>query len=286
MKKFIMLISMTIILFPSKIVATSGFLRAATIKECEGNTYGQHGSDNHWHLAVKNENGSYSAKGDAIYTDPCPANSDIKENNNSETTNINTSQNNDTSLKEITINDEIISIKDTMEYKTREEKVDLKIKASDDNAKVEYNQIDNLKIGNNIINIKVIAQDGTEAKYVLIIAREEALNANTEIEVKIAGEKIAFDNYRYAMEVKNNVTELDIDYTLSSDKSIAKIEGNKDFVTGKNEVKILVTAENGDSQEYVIVVTKLDWFNSIIKVILGSSVVVAIIAFAKKIFKK
>ena len=39
-------------------------------------------------------------------------------------------------------------------------------------------------------------------------------------------------------------------------------------------------------QEYIIIVTKLDWFNSIIKIILGSSVVVAIIAFIKKIFSK
>ncbi len=288
MKKGLIYILITlIILFPINIKATSGSLKKDTIKECEGNLYGQHGDDNHWHLAIKNENGSYVAKGNALKSDPCPINNDNNTNNDQNVdNNIDVPKSNDSSLKKIIINNEKIDIKETMEYKTTAEKVTLDITANDEDAKVEYKKINNLELGNNIINISVTALDGSVTKYVLIIVREKPLDANTEIEVKINNEIIEFTDYKYTMEVKNNVESLDLDYSLNSETTKVTIEGNEKFVTGKNEVKITVTAENGDTQEYIITVTKLDWFNSLIKIILGSSVVVAIIAFVKKIFSK
>lgn len=282
MKKFLLLISIIIILVPYQVLATSGSLRKDTIKECEGNLYGQHGSDNHWHIAIKNENGSYSAKGDALKSDPCPLNN----NQNVDDKTVAIPKNNDSSLKEITIDNEKIDVGETMEYKTTKEKITLNIVANNELAKVEYDNINNLELGNNIINIKVTAEDTSVTKYVLIIVREKELDTNTDIQVKIDNEVIEFNDYKYTLEVKNNVDKLDIDYTLSSESAKVVIEGNEKFVTGKNEVKIIVTAENGDIQEYIITVTKLDWFNSIIKIILGSSVVVAIGAFLTKIFKK
>lgn len=282
MKKFLLLISIIIILVPYQVLATSGSLRKDTIKECEGNLYGQHGSDNHWHIAIKNENGSYSAKGDALKSDPCPLNN----NQNVDDKTVAIPKNNDSSLKEITIDNEKIDVGETMEYKTTKEKITLNIVANNELAKVEYDDINNLELGNNIINIKVTAEDTSVTKYVLIIVREKELDTNTDIQVKIDNEVIEFNDYKYTLEVKNNVDKLDIDYTLSSESAKVVIEGNEKFVTGKNEVKIIVTAENGDIQEYIITVTKLDWFNSIIKIILGSSVVVAIGAFLTKIFKK
>ncbi|MCI9433953.1 MAG: cadherin-like beta sandwich domain-containing protein [Bacilli bacterium] len=287
MKNFLTFISILFVLLPIRTLATSGFLRKDTIKECEGNLYGQHGSDNHWHIAIKNENGSYSATGDVLPNNPCPLNDE----NNTNSSNIDDKtvaipQNSDSSLKEIIIGNEKIDIKETMEYKTTKEKIALNIIANNEKAKVEYNKIDNLELGNNIVNIKVTAIDGNITKYVLIIVRERALDTNTGIEVKIAGETVEFADYKYNLEVKNSTNSLDIDYTLDSESSKVIIEGNEKFVTGKNEVKIIVTAEDGTKQEYIIIVTKLDWFNSIIKIILGSSVVVAIIAFIKKIFSK
>ena len=288
MKKFLLLISMIIILIPYKVLATSGFLRKDSVKECGGNLYGQHGSDNHWHIAILNENGSYSAQGDAFATDPCPLNNEnnITNNQNSDDKNVSILQSSDSSLKEITIDNVKIDIKDTMEYKTTKEKIALNIIANNENSKVEYDKINTLELGNNIVNIKVTALDGSVTKYVLIIVREKALDTNTDIQVKIDDEVIEFNDYKYELEVKNNVDSLNLDYTLSGENSKVVIEGNEKFVTGKNEVKIIVTAENGDTQEYIITVTKLDWFNSLIKIILGSSVVVAIVAFVKKILKK
>ena len=286
MKKISALILISSFLIIDNVVASSGSLKASTVKECEGTLYGQHGEDNHWHIAIKNENGSYSAKGDSLLNDPCPiANNQKNDVNNKE--NIETKTlSSDASLKEIIIDGNFIEINDTMEYKTTNKKIDLSITANDKDAKLEYNKLGNLELGNNIVSITVTTPDNTKNKYVLIIVREEELDNNTGIEIKIDNEKIEFENNIYEIEVKSDVTELDIDYTLESETSKVEIIDNEKFVTGKNEVKIIVTAENGEKKEYIIKVIKLDWINSIIKIILGSSVVVTILAFFKKLTGK
>lgn len=283
MKKILVLLIISICLTIDNVTASSGFLKASTIKECEGNLYGQHGNDNHWHIAIKNENGSYSAKGDSFETDPCPVK---KEVNNTDENKAAENLSSDNSLKEIIIDGEPIEITNTIEYKTKNKKLDLTVTANNPEAKVDYNKINDLELGNNIINITVTAPNSTTNKYVLIIVREEELDNNTSIKVTINNELIEFINNIYEIEVKSDVTKLDIDYILEGKNSTAEIIGNENFVTGKNEVKIIVTAENSETQEYLIKVTKLDWINSIIKIILGSSVVVTIVAFLKKILGK
>ena len=278
MKKVCIVLITFILIIPINVLATPGALKSSTIKTCNNVLYGQHSSDNHWHIAIKNENGSYTASGEAIYNDPC----ELLDNNEKVDTQI---LNNDSTLKEIKIDGEIIKISDAMEYKTVKENVNIEINATSDLSKVSYNEIDTLVFGNNIINITVTSQDGTVSKYTLIIVKENELSNDTSIDLKIDGESVNFDNFLYSMEVKNNVDNLDIDYTLGNVNSTAEILGNENFVVGKNEVKIIVTAQNGELQEYIINVIKLDWINSLIKIVLGSTVVVTIVTIVKKIIK-
>ena len=171
-----------------------------------------------------------------------------------------------------------------MEYTTTSDVANLEVKANSESAKVEYENITNLNMGNNIVNIKV-TNGNSNTKYVLIIVREKSLSDNKNIVIKIDGEEVNFDNYKYNIEVKNDVKSLNIDYILEDKNAHVDILDNENFVVGKNDVKIIVTAEDGSSLEYTIRVTKLDLINSIIKIILGSSIVVSIIAIFKKIFK-
>ena len=46
--------------------ATPGNLKSSTIKKCDNIYYGQHSSDNHWHKASKNSDGSWSAVGPVL----------------------------------------------------------------------------------------------------------------------------------------------------------------------------------------------------------------------------
>ena len=278
MKRIIFVVCFMFILLPINALATSGSLKKDSIKECEGTLYGTHGSDNHYHIAIKSENGSYVASGEAIYTDPCHIKQDYNTDNKDDDLIT------DSSLKEIKINGDSINISDTMEYTTTSDVVNLEVKANSESAKVEYENITNLNMGNNIVNIKV-TNVNSNTKYVLIIVREKSLSNNKNIVIKIDGEEVNFDNYKYNIEVKNDVKSLNIDYILEDKNAHVDILDNENFVVGKNDVKIIVTAEDGSSLEYTIRVTKLDLINSIIKIVLGSSIIVSIIAIFKKIFK-
>ena len=86
-------ISLLLILFcvgSVEVNASSGRLRKDSIKTCGGITYGQHSSDNHWHIAELKD-GSYYATGNPIYSDPCSSsnsnNSDKHESDNNNDSN-------------------------------------------------------------------------------------------------------------------------------------------------------------------------------------------------------
>lgn len=69
MKKLLLIILSLFIC--SNVSATSGTLRSNSIVSCDGVTYGIHGSDNHYHIAILKD-GKYIASGDPIYENPCP----------------------------------------------------------------------------------------------------------------------------------------------------------------------------------------------------------------------
>lgn len=67
-----------LLLMPSNSVfASSGYLKAASIKTCpNGSVYGYHGPNNHWHLAIRSESdGKWRASGAPLSGDPCPSSS-------------------------------------------------------------------------------------------------------------------------------------------------------------------------------------------------------------------
>jgi len=70
---FIFLINL---LCMTKLDASTGLLKSATIIECDGKLYGMHGSDNHYHEAEEIENEKYKAKGESLGTNwTCPSTS-------------------------------------------------------------------------------------------------------------------------------------------------------------------------------------------------------------------
>ena len=59
--------------------------------------------------------------------------------------------------------------------------------------------------------------------------------------------------FEYNIEVENNVKKLDLLYKANNEKATIQVEGNENFIVGqKNAVKIIVTAENGETQTYTI----------------------------------
>ncbi len=84
----------------------------------------------------------------------------------------------DTSLSELLINDKLISVEKekttyTLEVPYEVEKANIKIKATDEKAKVEEVNEQALTVGENNISFKVTAEDDTATQYQLMITRKE-----------------------------------------------------------------------------------------------------------------
>lgn len=71
MRKVLVYSLLLLFLSPVMLNATTGSLKSASIITCNGTTYGQHSSDNHWHVASE-KGGKYYATGTAFYDHPCP----------------------------------------------------------------------------------------------------------------------------------------------------------------------------------------------------------------------
>lgn len=72
----------------------------------------------------------------------------------------------------VTIDDEVVSFdnyKSKIYIASSTESIDFDYTLSDENAKVEIDELNKLKTGDNAINIKVIAEDGTKQQYEIIL---------------------------------------------------------------------------------------------------------------------
>lgn len=257
--------------------AGSGFLRKDSIKSCNGITYGQHGSDNHWHVAIENSGGGYNASGNPIYQDPC-ANFSSSGSYNSDTQNnsnpVIVPKSSDVSLNKVVLNDDEIPIQDIMSYETKEESVSLIVVTNDSKSIATYDSLVDLNIGNNEVIINVTAEDGTNKNYLLNINRIRNLSSNNNAIIRVDNEVINFNNGESAViNVLSSVDKLDIDYTLEDNKAKAKIIDNN-LKEGENKVIIRVTAENGDVKDYIINVDKSNFLEDVISTIVSIAILV------------
>lgn len=90
-----------------------------------------------------------------------------------------------------------------------------------------------------------------------------SLDSNTNLKtlkLSIEGLQPAFKKTttHYTITVPNSITDIVVNATPESSKSKVSVTGNTGLVTGMNRIIIKVTAENGNTKEYRIDVTKTD----------------------------
>lgn len=177
---------------------------------------------------------------------------------------------NDVSLKKVTIDYENIDISDSMSYTTTKESASIYVVTNDDKATTEYNSSAELTIGDNVIDIKVIAENGDVKEYKLNIIREKALSNNKNIKITIDGEEVVFDSFKSEIiYLSNSKNKIDIKYELEDKNAKAEIIGNENLKVGKNEVIVKVTAENGEEQDYTIVIEKYSKMEEFVSTIIA-----------------
>lgn len=301
MKRILILEICVVLLLPFTVNATGGALRKNSIKTCSnGVTYGLHSDGHggtHWHVAATNGK-NYYATGHAIYSDPCPGykknagtarstvgnskssssssgNSGINNNYLNNNTQSNASKeviiekSKDNSIKKVVIDNEQITISDNMNFKTEKKYVDIKVEANYAKAKVEFVN-KNLSLGQNIINIAVIAENGDKKNYTLTINKIKGKGIATIKKFILDAGLVEFESNKATVTKLKNESSLKYSYELSDDKAKLIMYLNEKETTelsGLKEndiIKLVVVDENDNENVYEITVTNASTIYSII----------------------
>lgn len=216
----------------------------------------------------------------------------------------------DTSLKIIKINNEEIAIKDIMNYETNQKDIEIIIEPTNENTKVEFDNI-NLIIGNNEIIIKAIAETGTIKEYKLIVNRKEEtqrVKANNEIkkivEIKkflFGTSKVVFENNKAEVSILANETSFEYSYELTEkDATLLMYVNDKEVTEFKNLknndiIKLKVVDSDNNENIYEIKVNELSKAESLIiniivygiiaLILLSPAIIIVGIIFIKKKLK-
>lgn len=192
-------------------------------------------------------------------------------------------------LSTITVDGEEIEnfSKNTSKYFVKVENdvstISIEAEAEDEKAKVEIDGPDTLKIGDNEYTISVTSENDTTKFYKVIVTRkEEDESSNTDIDnIKVKGYNLNFDknSKTFYLSINKNTTKLNIEVTLDDEKSNYEIKGNDNLKDG-SIVKIIVTAEDGSTDTYRIIIQKDSKSNvPLIIILISSIIIIGIVVF-------
>lgn len=153
--------------------------------------------------------------------------------------------------------------KKTLEYKTEvpydTEEIEILAIPESESAKVTITGNKNLKLGENLITIKVKSEESEKTYKITVTRLEQETEKSTNANIKtmtIKNHKFKFTpsktDYRLILD---NETSLEIAITMEDDAATYKIEGNQNLKDG-SVIKIITTAEDGTEKNYKIEIIK------------------------------
>ncbi len=115
-----------------------------------------------------------------------------------------------------------------------------------------------LATGINTHYIRVVAENGSEVKYELIINKKLGTSNLTSLEVTGYNLNPSFNSeiYTYNLTIPNNINKLDIK-AVGSDNDQIEIIGNENLKDGENEILISITNNDKTTTTYKLIVNKL-----------------------------
>lgn len=195
-------------------------------------------------------------------------------------------------LESITVNGEKIESFDKtktkyfVEVENNVKKATIKATCEDDTATVTIDGPKVLEVGDNEYTISVKSESNTTKFYKVIVTRkDEEESSNTDIKsIKIRGYHLNFDknSKTFYLNIKKEDTELDITVNTKDKKANYDIEGNENLEDG-SVIKIIVTAQNGDTDTYRIIIQKES--TNIIPYIIGAAILIIIIVIIVVVMK-
>lgn len=195
-------------------------------------------------------------------------------------------------LESITVNGEQVESFDKtktkyfVEVENKVKKATIKATSEDDASTVTIDGPKALEVGDNEYTISVKSESNTTKFYKVIVTRKDKEeSSNTDIKsIKIRGYHLNFDknSKTFYLNIKKEDTELDITVNTKDKKANYDIEGNENLEDG-SVVKIIVTAQNGDTDTYRIIIQKES--TNIIPYIIGVLILIIIIVIIVVVMK-
>lgn len=152
----------------------------------------------------------------------------------------------DATIKDIKVNGKNIKVSDRMTFETQKKRIDIDIVPTSDKSKVDY-ELNELEFGENEILIKVIAEDGTQREYKLMVNRIKGVSSVTIVKLTLGSNDVVFENYKARLSILNGEKIDFCSYELSDKNAKVKL-----FVNDK-EVKRIDELKNGDVLNLVVV---------------------------------
>ncbi len=146
--------------------------------------------------------------------------------------------------------------KDTTQYVAHVDgdvdELKINAKAEDSKAKVSIEGNKGLKEGDNIIKVKVTAEDATTRTYFITVTKGEGTEVDTKLKLtQLSIERVNFEDtfkpdvYSYELDLTSYVKNLDITAVPSQADANVDISGNEEFKEGQNVIVILLTSADG-----------------------------------------
>lgn len=165
----------------------------------------------------------------------------------------------DATLKSLTSN--IVDIdfsKDKTSYTVNVDKtvtsLGLAAEVNNANAKVEITGDEKFVTGNNVVSVKVTAEDGTTKTYKITVVKSKYGSGPLK-ELKVKGYALSpdFDPSVNTYSVKViDETKVDVEYVLTDATSKVTVEGADNLKVGSNKIKVVVTEKDGKVTKYTI----------------------------------
>ncbi len=118
-----------------------------------------------------------------------------------------------------------------------------------------------LEYGKNIFKVTVTSEDGNSTTYTINIYRPSGNSSLDSLSVE--GTNVEFNSEKLNYDLIINSNKTNITATASSSTSKVEGTGEKKLAYGKNEFKIIVTAENGSERTYILNITRYDTNNTL-----------------------
>lgn len=176
-------------------------------------------------------------------------------------------KNDDATLKELTIDGVEFTeafTPEKLEYKAvvAGDVSSVKISATPNNvlSKIDGSSktgLQELIIGNNTFNVKVVAESGKEITYKITVVRAQSDLNLTKLNIQGQNLNEVFDpeNYEYTADVTYNVTSIKVQTGRPVGTNVV-VSGNSNLKVGKNTVTVTVKNELDETKVYKIIVTR------------------------------